>query len=112
LLLYFICWLAYGTSGVFLIEALGFGPVVSVVDVVATFVAAWMIGFLSFVTPGGIGVREAALALLLGATLPTPEAITVALLARLSWTLVEMIGVVVGLLIGRRLASPSAEGSP
>jgi uncharacterized membrane protein YbhN (UPF0104 family) len=106
LFLYFTCWLAYGFSGVVLIEALGFGPVASVVDIVAAFVAAWMIGFLSFITPGGIGVREAVLVLLLSTALPTPQAITVALLARLSWTLVEMVGVVVGFIIGRRLAEP------
>jgi uncharacterized membrane protein YbhN (UPF0104 family) len=103
--IYFTCWLAYGASGVALIEALGFGPVVSVVDIIAAFVAAWMIGFLSFITPGGIGVREAVLVVLLSATLSTPQAITVALLARLTWTLVEMVGVVVGLLVARRLSS-------
>jgi len=106
LALYFACWLAYGASGVVLIEALGFGSAVAVVDTIAAFVAAWMIGFLSLITPGGIGVREAVLVLLLGSALPTPQAITVALLARLSWTLIEMSGVLVGLLIGRRLASP------
>jgi uncharacterized membrane protein YbhN (UPF0104 family) len=109
--IYFACWLAYGTSGVVLIEALGFGPAMPVSGIIAAFVAAWMIGFLSLITPGGIGVREAVLVLLLGTTLSTPQAITVALLARLSWTMVEMVGVVTGLLIGRRLAEPSAEES-
>jgi uncharacterized membrane protein YbhN (UPF0104 family) len=108
---YFTCWLAYGTSGVVLIEALGFGPAASYVGIVAAFVAAWMIGFLSLITPGGIGVREAVLVLLLGATLSTPQAITVALLARLSWTMVEMVGVVIGLLVGRRLGPPGTSCS-
>ena len=100
--LYFVGWLAYGVSGVFLLEALEVGAGASIVDGVAAFVAAWMIGFLSLITPGGIGVREGALVLLLGPAVPPPEAITVALVARLSWTLVEMGGVVLGVLIVRR----------
>ena len=108
LAVYLACWLSYGSSGVVLIEALGFGPAVPIVDVIAAFVAAWMIGFLSLITPGGIGVREAVLVLLLRSTLSTSQAITVALLARLSWTLVEMVGVLIGLLIGRRLVTPGA----
>jgi len=102
LALYFMGWLAYGASGVFLLEALGLGSAVPFVDGVAVFVAAWMIGFLSLITPGGIGVREGALVLLLGSAIPAPEAIMVALLARLSWTLVEIAGVALGVLIVRR----------
>jgi uncharacterized membrane protein YbhN (UPF0104 family) len=108
---YFTCWLAYGISGVVLTKALGFGPAVPVVGIIAAFVAAWMIGFLSLITPGGIGVREAVLVLLLGTTLSTPQAITVALLARLSWTMVEMVGVVIGLAVGRQLGSPDTAQS-
>jgi len=107
LALYFMGWLAYGASGVFLLGALGLGSALPFVDGVAVFVAAWMIGFLSLITPGGIGVREGALVLLLGSAVPAPEAITVALVARLSWTLVEMGGVVLGVLIGRRSFSTS-----
>ncbi len=106
LAVYLACWLCYGSSGVVLIEALGFGPAVPIVDVIAAFVAAWMIGFLSLITPGGIGVREAVLVLLLRSTVSTSQAITVALLARLSSTLVEMVGVLIGLLIGRQLVAP------
>jgi uncharacterized membrane protein YbhN (UPF0104 family) len=61
-----------------------------------------MLGFLSPVTPGGIGVREGVLVLLLGSAVLAPQAIMVALVARLSWTLVEMAGVIFGVLISRR----------
>ncbi len=101
LVLYFFGWLAYGASGVFLLGALGLGSAVPFVDGAAAFVAAWMLGFLSLVTPGGIGVREGALVLLLGSAVPAPQAIMVALVARLSWTLVEMAGVMFGVLISR-----------
>jgi uncharacterized membrane protein YbhN (UPF0104 family) len=96
--LYFVGWLAYGASGVLLLEALELGADIHFVDGVAAFVAAWMVGFLSLITPGGIGVREGALVVFLGSTVPAPEAITVALVARLSWTLVEIGGVLLGLM--------------
>lgn len=102
LVLYFSGWLAYGASGLFLLGALGLGSAVPPVDGAAAFVAAWMLGFLSLVTPGGIGVREGVLVLLLGSAVPAPEAIMVALVARLSWTLVEMAGVVLGVVLTRR----------
>ena len=52
---------------------------------------AWGIGFLSFVTPGGLGVREGVLSLLLTIVLPPARAMLVALLSRL-WTLsVELL---------------------
>lgn len=102
LVLYFTGWLAYGASGLFLLGALGLGSAVPLVDGAAAFVAAWMLGFLSLVTPGGVGVREGVLVLLLGSTVPAPEAIMVALVARLSWTLVEMAGVVLGVVLSRR----------
>ncbi len=101
LVFYVSGWLAYGASGVFLLGALGLGSAVTVVDGAAAFVAAWMLGFLSLVTPGGIGVREGALVLLLGSAVPAPQAIMVALVARLSWTLVETAGVIIGVLITR-----------
>ena len=47
---------------------------------------AWSIGFLSVITPSGLGVREGVLSLLLTTVLPPATATLVALLARL-WTL-------------------------
>ena len=47
---------------------------------------AWSIGFLSVITPSGLGVREWVLSLLLTTVLPPATATLVALLARL-WTL-------------------------
>ena len=43
---------------------------------------AWSIGFLSFITPGGLGVREAVLSVLLTQCLPSATATMVALFSR------------------------------
>ena len=75
---------------------------------VTAFVAAWVIGFLSFFTPGGLGVREAALVGLLSPHLSVSEASAVALMARVSWTCVEMLGAALGAWLGLGLAAPQA----
>ncbi|MDE0683809.1 MAG: lysylphosphatidylglycerol synthase domain-containing protein [Candidatus Poribacteria bacterium] len=47
---------------------------------------AWIAGFLSFLTPGGLGVREGLLSLLLSSYMPISQATLVALLCRV-WIL-------------------------
>ena len=52
----------------------------------ASYAFAWIVGFLSFLTPGGLGIREGLLGMLLVNYLPTSQATLVALLCRL-WML-------------------------
>ena len=52
----------------------------------ACFALAWFIGFLSFLTPSGLGIREGLLGLLLANYMPAPQATFVALLCRV-WML-------------------------
>lgn len=52
----------------------------------ACFAFAWIVGFLSFLTPGGLGIREGLLGLLLSNYMPTSQAMGIALLCRL-WML-------------------------
>lgn len=54
---------------------------------------AWALGYLSFLTPSGLGVREAALAALLAQALPLPVALAASLAHRLALTLGEVIAV-------------------
>lgn len=56
------------------------------VMLIACYAFAWLCGFLSFLTPGGLGVRESLLGLLLSTYMPVPQAILVALLCRV-WML-------------------------
>ncbi len=51
---------------------------------------SWMVGFLSFVTPAGLGVREAAMSLALKHYIPEPVGIIATLLARIWATVVEL----------------------
>lgn len=64
---------------------------------IALYNGAWAAGFLSIVAPGGLGVREGALILLLKPYLPTSVAIIIAALARLWITLFEIAMALIGL---------------
>jgi hypothetical protein len=54
---------------------------------------AYVVGYVSFLTPSGIGVREAALASMLSVYLPAPTALALTLLARLLSTAGEAVAV-------------------
>ena len=51
------------------------------------YACGWTVGFLSFITPGGLGVREGMLTLALSAILPPPVATLIALLSRI-WNII------------------------
>lgn len=52
----------------------------------ACYAFAWIVGFLSFLTPGGLGIREGLLGLLLVNYMPAPQATLIAMLCRI-WML-------------------------
>ncbi len=53
---------------------------------------AYWIGYVSFLTPSGLGVREGALALMLSTFFPTPVAVMLSLVTRLWSTAGELLG--------------------
>lgn len=68
-------------------------PVDALPSFVAMNAAAYFIGYASFITPSGLGFREGALALMLGAFFPAPVAVALAFLTRIWSTAGEMLGV-------------------
>ena len=101
---YLLLWVLLGTAFFLFIKS--FYPVVpsQLLLVTGTYAVAWSIGFLSVITPSGLGVREGVLSLLLTSVLPPATATFVALLSRV-WTLgVELIlgGVAFGIYFRQR----------
>jgi uncharacterized membrane protein YbhN (UPF0104 family) len=95
-------WLLLGTGFFWLIKSLQEGIGIELwLPAAAAYSSAWVVGFLVFVTPGGLGVREATLAFLLVAFLPLPIATLVALMARLWWLLAEIACVIVATMMPR-----------
>lgn len=68
--------------------------------------AAYFVGYISFITPSGLGFREASLALFLQSIFPPPIAVALAFLARL-WSLAgEFLGVALAVWWQQRAPSP------
>jgi uncharacterized membrane protein YbhN (UPF0104 family) len=114
-------WLLAGSGLYFLTAGVEEIPLKMWVVATAAFSMAWVTGFLAFLTPGGLGVREATLIWLLTPFLPRPTAVLVALLARLWWTLAEALTMAIAAFFGRQpddkresevRTSPSIQNSP
>lgn len=72
--------------------------------------AAYLIGYVSFITPSGLGFREGALAVFLTPFFPTPAAVALALAARLWSTAGEMLGVLIAVLPAPKGTNTSLPG--
>jgi uncharacterized membrane protein YbhN (UPF0104 family) len=59
-------WAIYGLAFAILFRAMPNAPTISLPLLIGTNVAAWLLGYLSLITPMGLGVREAVLIQLLG----------------------------------------------
>lgn len=84
-------WTLFGFAFWSLINAITEVPLGAYYEVLASFCGAWVVGVLSFFTPGGIGVREGAMVYLLGQFLLPSMAVIIAVAARLWITLVELV---------------------
>ncbi|MDN5280795.1 MAG: glycosyltransferase 2 family protein [Clostridiales bacterium] len=92
LILYYIfVWGVYGLSCAFLASSLTSQVNQYFFPVAAAFVASWLAGFLSFLTPGGLGVRESMLIILLHPIFDNTLLMVLAILARLTWTFAELL---------------------
>jgi hypothetical protein len=104
---YALSWILYGAGidcllrGVRLdgVELPALGVLPRLLFLSGASAVAWSIGFLSLIAPGGLGVREASLAYLLGMHFPGPIPVFLALVSRV-WI---MIGELVSITIGWRL---------
>jgi glycosyltransferase 2 family protein len=87
---YCASWFAYGCGLYLLALSIHPLPLTAIPALVGIFAIAWVVGFLSFITPSGLGVREGVLGYLLSSLMPLPVALLLALLARVWLTLAEL----------------------
>ena len=97
-----LLWLCQGLA--FFLFVRSFAPVqwADAGVLTACFAFAWIVGFLSFLTPGGLGIREGLLGVLLAHYMPAKEATLVALLCRLWMLSAEMVLAAIAFLMKRR----------
>jgi len=96
-LLFVFHWSIYGLSGIALCFAFSNFDGLTAVGIGCAFVASWLIGFISLLTPGGIGVREGSMILLLTPLIGNSTAVLVAVLARVMWTVGDGGGALIAL---------------
>lgn len=89
---YFAVWFVFGAAFWLTARALFAVPASELLVYTGAFAAAWAVGFLVVIAPGGIGVREAVLVFLLRGRLGESEAIVLASASRIAFTLVDLAG--------------------
>jgi len=92
---YFFYWLSCGFGLYFLILTFSPLPISKIWAVIMIYAAAWVIGYLSLITPSGLGVRELSLIFLLPKIIVQSLAGLLAVFSRL----ISMIGELAGLFI-------------
>ncbi len=96
---FFGLWIAQIIGFYFLINAIYPMPISKIFTLSAAYTLSWMTGFVVIFAPGGLGVREGMMTLLLSSILPTPLAIAISFISRIWITLFEIVIFFVGLLV-------------
>ena len=102
-----VSWLAIGAQTLVLVTGVG-GVELSwrtAVLCVGAFSVAWVVGFVTFISPAGAGAREAALVLMLSGVLSPGRALLVAIVSRVLMSAADL-GLAGCVLLWRRLAPP------
>jgi glycosyltransferase 2 family protein len=87
---YFLSWLTFGIAfWLFVISVTGDRDI-NPLFLAGAYAVAYVLGFLAFFVPGGLGVREGLLSVLLSSVIPMGVALLIAFLLRLVVTLIEL----------------------
>ncbi len=100
-----ISWLVAGSAFYLLLLALWPSiPIAALPICIGIYAIAWDIGFVSFITPSGLGIREGTIAGLVALALPLPVGLgaILALLSRVVSTVAELLCVSIAYLSGGR----------
>lgn len=111
---YIIIWVLVGMSFYFLVSSF-FGQLISLkvaFDISCIFLISWLVGFLSFLTPGGIGVREAIMTIGLEQLFPLYLVAIIAIISRIWFTIGELSVVIIVYLIPKRAADILSSNTP
>jgi uncharacterized membrane protein YbhN (UPF0104 family) len=101
-------WLVYGVHLWVLVADMRPGGLSLYGVAAGAYALAWATGILTVVIPAGIGVREGAMVLALAPVLGTPQALVVAIVSRLTFTLADATWAALGFLLARGIR-PAAQ---
>lgn len=83
------------------VTANAFGAKISITDMLFVTSASWLAGFVVVGVPGGIGVREAAFTSLASGMIGAPMAVSLALMSRVVFITVDLLGAAVSNVVAR-----------
>lgn len=112
-----LAWLVFGLHITLVLVPLGHVDLRVVVLTIGAYALAWLVGFLVFFLPAGLGGREAVLTAMLTAGVPlgASAAVSVAVMSRVLLTVVDLLfalGAVLGERRHRRAKAAAGAGSP
>ena len=99
LILQFLSWSLYSTGYIILID---FAGIQDLALLFSSTLLAWLIGYLTIVSPMGLGVRESTFILLIGPQIGLSQAAVIALLARVILIVTELINLTFWVSLKRR----------
>jgi len=94
-----LSWLVFALAVGLLLNSFGAWSFLESLIVTGTQAGAWLVGYYTFITPGGLGVREGAQILLLKQSLPLTFAVLIPLALRVWLTLGDLLSALMGLLV-------------
>jgi glycosyltransferase 2 family protein len=97
LLTQLVMWGAFGLS--FWVLLPGEQLVIWIPYIVGSFCFAWVVGYVAFFAPGGLGVRETVLVGLLAILFPAPQIIVYMAIHRTIWLMIEVLNGFIGHII-------------
>ncbi|MGB7055561.1 MAG: lysylphosphatidylglycerol synthase domain-containing protein [bacterium] len=102
---FFGLWIGQVIGFYFLVRAIYPIPPSYILNLASAYTLAWISGSVAIFAPGGLGVREGVMTLLLSPILPMPLAIAISFIARVWITAFEVVVFFIGLVIQRRTES-------
>ncbi|MEW5930295.1 MAG: lysylphosphatidylglycerol synthase domain-containing protein [Gemmatimonadota bacterium] len=106
-----VSWVLSGAAFYLFLASFVELPLSALPAVTAINALAWVVGYLVFFAPGGLGFKEAAMALLLGGLVPAGVAAALAVASRL-WTITGEVLPALFLARGRPSPAPEAPAPP
>ncbi len=104
-------WVAYGIALYFFVQGLLGEPLLPFTRSVGAFTASYLVGLILVFTPGGLGVREGAMFMLLKAPMGPAAAAVITVGSRILLTVTELLAALIALALTRPLR-PAAELPP
>jgi len=91
LIIYLVGWFLGGLGFFLLVNSITPMGAEQFMFLTSAFALSWLVGLLAIFAPAGIGVREGVLSLLLTEIMPLEQAVVIAVVARIWWTLGEIV---------------------